>query len=60
MLETDPIDRFAKADNFSSYCRKVPPNWISNGKRKGRGDTKNGNKYLGDLLLSETQADRIL
>ena len=46
MLETGPIDRFAKAGNFSSYCRKVPSNWISNGKRKGRGNTKNGNKYL--------------
>jgi len=46
MLETGPIDRFAKAGNFSSYCRKVPSNWMSNGKRKGRGNTKNGNKYL--------------
>lgn len=46
MLETGPIDRFAKPGNFSSYCRKVPSNWISNGKRKGRGNTKNGSKYL--------------
>lgn len=46
MLEAGPIGRFAKAGNFSSYCRKVPSNWISNGKRKGRGNTKNGNKYL--------------
>jgi transposase len=46
MLETGPIGRFAKAGNFSSYCRKVPFTWISNGKRKGKGNTKNGNKYL--------------
>ena len=45
MLETGPIGRFAKAGNFGSYCRKVPSTWISNGKRKGRGNTKNGNKY---------------
>lgn len=46
MLETGPIDRFAKVGNYSSYCRKVPSAWTSNGKRKGKGNTKNGNKYL--------------
>jgi transposase len=30
----------------TGHCRKVPSNWISNGKRKGSGNTKNGNKYL--------------
>ena len=33
--------------NFASYCRCVGSQKISNGKRKGRGNTKNGNKYLG-------------
>ncbi len=46
MLETGPIVRFAKVGNYSSYCRKVPSAWTSNGKRKGKGNTKNGNKYL--------------
>ena len=46
MLETGDIGRFAKVGNFSSYCRKVPTVWTSNGKKKGRGNGKNGNKYL--------------
>jgi transposase len=46
MLETGAIDRFAKVGNYSSYCRKVPTSWTSNGKRKGHGNKKNGNKYL--------------
>ena len=46
MLETGEIDRFAKAGNFASYCRCVSSQKISNGKKKGKGNTKNGNKYL--------------
>lgn len=46
MLETGSIDRFAKVGNFTSYCRKVPSSWSSNGKKKGQGNSKNGNKYL--------------
>ena len=46
MLETGPIDRFEKVGDYSSYCRKVPTTWISNNKRKGKGNSKNGNKYL--------------
>ncbi len=46
MLETGPIRRFAKAGNYASYCRKVPSRWTSNGKTKGKGNQKNGNKYL--------------
>lgn len=46
MLETGPVDRFPKVGNYVSYCRKVPTKWISNGKAKGRGNKKNGNKYL--------------
>ena len=46
MLETGPIKRFASAGNYVSYCRKVPTVWTSNGKRKGKGNKKNGNKYL--------------
>ena len=46
MLETGPISRFATVGDYVSYCRKVPSQWTSNGKRKGSGNKKNGNKYL--------------
>lgn len=46
VLETGPISRFPKVGNFTSYCRKVPTTWNSNGKRKGKGNSKNGNRYL--------------
>jgi transposase len=46
MLETGPISRFAKVGNYVSYCRKVASHWESNGKAKGKGNKKNGNKYL--------------
>ena len=46
MLETGDIRRFASVGNFASYCRCVGSQKISNGKKKGQGNTKNGNKYL--------------
>jgi transposase len=46
MLETGEIGRFATVGNFASYCRCVGSDKLSNGKRKGQGNTKNGNKYL--------------
>ena len=46
MLETGDIRRFFSVGNFASYCRCVGSQKISNGKRKGKGNTKNGNKYL--------------
>jgi transposase len=46
MLETGTVGRFAKVGNFSSYCRCVDSLRESNGKKKGEGNTKNGNKYL--------------
>src|SRR3989304_289736 len=46
MLETGPIFRFEQVGDYVSYCRKVPSQWMSNGKRKGSGNRKNGNKYL--------------
>lgn len=46
MLETGSIERFAKVGNFSSYCRKVSSKWTSNESYKGKGNRKNGNKYL--------------
>jgi len=46
MLETGPISRFFKAGNYSSYCRCVSSKRLSNDKSKGKGNTKNGNRYL--------------
>jgi transposase len=46
MLETGDIGRFCSVGNFASYCRCVGSQKISNGKKKGQGNTKNGNKYL--------------
>jgi transposase len=45
-LETGPASRFLKVGNYASYCRKVQSRWLSNEKTKGRGNAKNGNKYL--------------
>ncbi len=45
-LETGPVERFADVRNYVSYCRKVPSRWLSDGKVKGQGNRKNGNRYL--------------
>jgi transposase len=46
MLETGDIRRFRSVGNYASYCRCVGSQKLSNGKRKGSANTKNGNKYL--------------
>ncbi len=46
MLETGDISRFGKVGNFASYCRCVDSRRISNEKKKGENNGKNGNKYL--------------
>jgi transposase len=46
MLETGTLSRFAKVGNFSSYCRCVDSRRESNSRKKGAGNTKNGNRYL--------------
>lgn len=46
MLETGDVKRFVKAGNYASYRRCVGSTKISNGKRKGKGNVKNGNRYL--------------
>lgn len=46
MLETGSIERFAGVGNFASYARCVDSKHISNGKKKGEGNVKNGNRYL--------------
>ena len=47
MLETGDIRRFDTVGDFASYARCVGSAHFSNGKKKGKGNTKNGNKYLG-------------
>jgi transposase len=46
LLETGDINRFADVGNYASYCRCVDSKHESNGKKKGEGNTKNGNRYL--------------
>ena len=45
-LEAGDLDRFDDVGNFVSYCRCVKSERMSNGKKKGEGNTKNGNQYL--------------
>ena len=46
MLETGTVERFAGVGNFASYARCVDSKRVSNGKKKGQGNVKNGNRYL--------------
>jgi transposase len=46
MLEMGPVSRFAKVGQFASYARCVDSERISNGKKKGAGNVKCGNRYL--------------
>ena len=46
MYEVGDINRFEKVGNFASYCRLVDSKRLSNKKRKGKGNSKNGNPYL--------------
>lgn len=46
-LETGPIERFASAGDYASYCRAVNSRCESDGKKKGENNCKNGNQYLG-------------
>lgn len=45
-LETGDIGRFEHVGDFASYARTVDSRRESNGKKKGQGNTKCGNKYL--------------
>jgi transposase len=46
LLETGSIERFPDVGNYASYCRSVGSIHVSNGKKKGEGNTKNENRYL--------------
>ena len=46
MLEVGDISRFPEVGDYSSYCRTVKSEKISNDKKKGKGNQKSGNRYL--------------
>jgi transposase len=46
LYETGTLERFEKVGCFASYARCVDSQRFSNGKKKGSGNSKNGNKYL--------------
>jgi transposase len=46
MLEVGDINRFPKAGNYASYCRCVKSEKLTNGKKKGKNNSKNGNPHL--------------
>jgi len=46
LLETGDIKRFNSVGNYSSYCRCVESKRVSNEKKKGVNNRKNGNAYL--------------
>src|SRR2546425_2809996 len=54
-LETGAISRFATVGNYASYCRCVDSTKISNGKRKGKGNVKNGHPYLAWASMEAAQ-----
>ena len=54
-LETGAISRFPTVGNYVSYCRCVDSQKISNGKRKGTGNVKNGNPYLAWAYMEAAQ-----
>jgi transposase len=46
LLETGPVGRFEQEGNYLSYCRMVESKKWTNGKKKGEGNRKCGNRYL--------------
>jgi len=45
------MSRFATGRDFASYCRCVGSRKLRNGKRKGQGNTKNGNPSLAGAFV---------
>ena len=54
-LETGAISRFPRVGHYASYCRCVDSTKLSNGKRKGTGNVKNGNPYLAWAFMEAAQ-----
>lgn len=51
VTETGDIKRFPNPGHYASYARCVNTEKLTNGKLKGRGNKKNGNKYLAWAFL---------
>ena len=58
MLEVGDINRFAKVGNFASYSRCVSSQRLSDGKSKGSGNRKNGNRYLSWAFIEAAHLSR--
>src|SRR5215468_2238307 len=54
-LETGAISRFPSVGHSASYCRCVDSTKLSNGKRKGTGNVKNGHPYLAWASMEAAQ-----
>ena len=53
MLEVGDISRFPKVGDYSSYCRCVKAERLSNGKKKDENNRRNGNRYLSWAYVEE-------
>lgn len=49
--ETGDVHRFTDVGNYASYCHCVSSIHLSNGKKKGEGNTKSGNRYLAWVFI---------
>lgn len=57
-LEAGDMGRFPRVGDFSSYCRCVKSSRITNNKIKGKGNAKNGNKYLAWAFVEVAEFSR--
>ena len=58
MLETGDIRRFESVGRYASYCRCVDSRKLSNAKKKGEGNRKNGNEYLAYAYIEAAEYAR--
>ena len=54
-LETGAISRFPTVGHYASYCRCVDSTKLSNGKRTGTGNVKNGHPYFAWASMEAAQ-----
>jgi len=47
-----------ESTRFPRHSRKVSTKWTSNGKKKGKGNKKNGNRYLAWALSEASELAR--
>jgi transposase len=57
-LEVGDIERFPAVGDYSSYSRCVESKRLSNGKKKGENNKKNGNRYLAWAYVEAAQFAR--